>query len=423
MPHPRQPAPAPSSAATPPDAKSGGRLSRARSEALLDLLYQAAAEPPLWQQFVETLSRALDEAPISLWLSLPNREEPPVWFRVGLDQDRLPELRRYFDVDEMPWGTNLGPAVTERFITLEGVVSEADLERSGFYRDYLAPQGIAASTPIMHAFGQRAGGVAAAIVIYQLARKPRFGPAQPEFCNRLVPHLARAHALHRKMRLAERKQSVLSEVIDRMPSGIVLLDTEGRVLFTNAGAQRIAEAHRGLIFENARVVATHPQQNRELQALISRALTPRADVLLDVADVLMIQGSEGADPLPLLVTRLEIPLVHLPDAQAAAAIFLGEPPIIRPGARRVLKSLYDLTEAEADLALSIAEGLTVEQIAEQRGVKVSTARSQLKRAFAKTGANRQSDLVRIVLGGVAALQSRSAPGGTLGADDGGPSRT
>ena len=93
-------------------------------------------------------------------------------------------------------------------------------------------------------------------------------------------------------------------------------------------------------------------------------------------------------------------------AANAAMIFLGSPKLAHATATNLLRHLYDLTRAEADLTWLLADGLSLEEAAEKRGVTLNTARSQLKRVFTKTGARRQSELVRIVLGGVGWIRGR-----------------
>ena len=50
------------------------------------------------------------------------------------------------------------------------------------------------------------------------------------------------------------------------------------------------------------------------------------------------------------------------------------------------------------MAAQLAQGARLEAIAQANGVSVATVRTQLKSIFAKTGINRQSDLVRLVNG-------------------------
>jgi DNA-binding CsgD family transcriptional regulator len=65
--------------------------------------------------------------------------------------------------------------------------------------------------------------------------------------------------------------------------------------------------------------------------------------------------------------------------------------------------LFELTPAEANLALLLARGLTLAEVSEAQNISPHTARAQLKSIFAKTGVSRQAELVRLILKSVASL--------------------
>ena len=67
-------------------------------------------------------------------------------------------------------------------------------------------------------------------------------------------------------------------------------------------------------------------------------------------------------------------------------------------ARRLSK--FHLTPTETLIAMSIAKGMTLADIARSRGIAIGTARSHLKHVFRKTGTHRQAELVRAILSGV-----------------------
>jgi DNA-binding CsgD family transcriptional regulator len=75
-------------------------------------------------------------------------------------------------------------------------------------------------------------------------------------------------------------------------------------------------------------------------------------------------------------------------------------PITRPQAPPVelVQSLFDLTPAEALVARSLASGKTVEAIATERGVSVNTVRTHVSRVLAKTGCERQAEVVALLTG-------------------------
>ena len=61
-----------------------------------------------------------------------------------------------------------------------------------------------------------------------------------------------------------------------------------------------------------------------------------------------------------------------------------------------LKSLFDLTTAEARIAQRLACGDSVEEAAQRLNIKMTTARTQLAAIFAKTDTRRQAKLVAIL---------------------------
>jgi DNA-binding CsgD family transcriptional regulator len=73
-----------------------------------------------------------------------------------------------------------------------------------------------------------------------------------------------------------------------------------------------------------------------------------------------------------------------------------------------LKSLFDLTPAEARLAQHLACGDSVEEVAQTLHIKMTTARTQLAAIFAKTETRRQAKLVAI-LSRVAHLERAMLP--------------
>jgi DNA-binding CsgD family transcriptional regulator len=68
-----------------------------------------------------------------------------------------------------------------------------------------------------------------------------------------------------------------------------------------------------------------------------------------------------------------------------------------------VRRLYRLTPAEARLAEALMAGNRLRDAADQLEITEGTARSYLKRVLRKTGAQRQSDLVRVVLSGLVPL--------------------
>jgi len=69
-------------------------------------------------------------------------------------------------------------------------------------------------------------------------------------------------------------------------------------------------------------------------------------------------------------------------------------PYVEGADRRRLEAQFGLTPSQAHLAALLYDGASVKQAAGQLGITEGSARQYLRRIFAKTGINRQVDLIR-----------------------------
>jgi len=130
-------------------------------------------------------------------------------------------------------------------------------------------------------------------------------------------------------------------------------------------------------------------------ARLGRPTIERAIAIAERGDG-VVRRADGR-PLFVRVVRLRAPGTLLDVASAVRAIFVVEPRERRFPTADVLREMYGLTAAEATTALALARGATLREIAGELHRGVETVRAHLKRAFEKTGARRQSELVALVL--------------------------
>ena len=82
--------------------------------------------------------------------------------------------------------------------------------------------------------------------------------------------------------------------------------------------------------------------------------------------------------------------------RAKALLIVVDPDEARDVPADVLSIAYKLTPAEIRLAKDIAAGCDLKTAAEIHGVRVATARNQLKSILSKTGTSRQGELVALL---------------------------
>lgn len=236
-------------------------------------------------------------------------------------------------------------------------------------------------------------------------RPRRAGPfTQREFrlLSRILPHLQRALHVASRIAALEGLKSTYEALWDRMPQGIMVLDRNGLVLWTNRAAQTVLDAADGLGVHKGRLRAAARGDNRALARLVETTIAaPAAPVPGD--GLLTVTRPSLRRPYGLLVS----PAAPGPLAfgRAPAAIVILTDPEQEAEARPSrLARLFDLTPREAALAALLMEGNGLHEIAEQLRLSRNTARQHLSQVFEKTGTHRQAELVRLLLRSLAGLR-------------------
>jgi len=86
------------------------------------------------------------------------------------------------------------------------------------------------------------------------------------------------------------------------------------------------------------------------------------------------------------------------DDRAVAAVFVQKASLDLPSPQQAIAKLYKLTPTELRVLSGIVHVGGVPEVAEVMGISVSTVKTHLRRLFAKTGTDRQADLVKLVAG-------------------------
>ena len=171
-----------------------------------------------------------------------------------------------------------------------------------------------------------------------------------------------------------------------LPCGLILVEGAGKILFVNNCAKAILRDNTELEVSGNCIVAANPAGQLALQQAFSGALKTRE------THYLRLRGGQGYE-LWLLVTclapqtRREPGHLQLQVCSSRAAF---------QHKTHALRRLFGMSEAEADIAVRIAAGESAPYIALEREVSINTVRTQVRYALQKSGADRITDLVRMV---------------------------
>ncbi len=370
---------------------------------LINEIYEAVLRPPGWGKFALALSRAFDDAPVFLVVNILG--VPYQRYFLGLDPAYV---ERYAEavIEGLPFSASasIGRLAWDRFVTLEEAFPELDLATTEFCKSWLVPQGLDAYANLGHTIAIDGKIPSGGISIFRRDGEPSFGEADFARADSLVPHLRRAFAFQGAMDGVQRERLALAEVVDRLPTGVILLDAKRRPVVTNRSADRIAALDDGFRIDRKGPQAADPRENTKLQRLLEAALSSQEGCEVQAAGFLSLSRPSGKRPFPVMVSPLLAAPPGSATRDAVIAIFITNPDARQVSATEGLEKIYSLTRAEAELVRLLSEGFSLEEAAAARSVTVNTARSHLKHVFAKTQTNRQGELVRLVLTGVGAIR-------------------
>ena len=182
-------------------------------------------------------------------------------------------------------------------------------------------------------------------------------------------------------------------ILDKLDRGVVLLDARGRVLDANSLAVRVLEAGDGMTLRSGRFMFS----DAALDARLSRLFDRRGSIAADCSTALAarVRRSNGASyrvvitPVPRNSDERDVAfvaLIYAPDEQ-------------RDISTDVLRELYALTPAQAQVARSLFAGRSVEESAAALNLSLNTVRTHLKQIFTRCEVQSQAELLHLLAQG------------------------
>jgi DNA-binding CsgD family transcriptional regulator len=176
---------------------------------------------------------------------------------------------------------------------------------------------------------------------------------------------------------------------------LLLLDARGRILRANGAAEALLRRPSGLSARGGRLAAAAASNARRLEALVARA--GDADPGARCGGSLSVETDARSRPLSVTVMPVRGRNLEIFNSEPAVLACIADPDVGAAPAASRLRDLFGLTPTEARLALALLNGDTVREAAAAMGIKVNTAGVHLARIFDKTGVNRQSALIKVLL--------------------------
>jgi DNA-binding CsgD family transcriptional regulator len=349
---------------------------------VVDLIYESAFVPEHWPTALHHLSTLTDSVGGCLFVA--SGGQVPRWTASPAIYAAMEQF-----VSEGWNQLNRRPA---RAVSLGGIVrdvdmlTEAELATDPVRNDFLARHGLASD------IGFASSLPTGDYIVFTWERAIHLGTyhdAHVQALEAMRPHLARAGLMAARMGLERARTAVMTLDLIGLPAAVMA--SPSRVVVVNPRFEALSSCFipRAL----GGLAVSHPPANQLLHDTLHRlSRSPTADL-----QSIPIPASEEH---PALVVHV-LPLRRAAfDVFSGATALLVVTPVEPPAAPTtgILQALFDLSPAEARVAQGVAQGSSLDELAQLLGVSKETLRTQLRGVFAKTGTARQAELVALLLG-------------------------
>ena len=299
-------------------------------------------------------------------------------------------FRVYHHVDER--GPRLRRLPDSRIVSIDELYTDDEKCSSVAYNEMLARSDTA---NCLHA---RLDGPDGSRIIWTAADPvddEGWSAGRVEMLARLLPHIRQYVRVRLALANASAVGSTMAGLLENTRCGVIQLDPRGRIVALNARALDLLHNGRGLTAARGRLRALIPTENAKLQRIVAGAV---ARFATPGASASMVVTRRGDLP-PRLVVHVNPVGEGRPELRAsrvAAIVLVVEPESRTTADPELVAGALGLTAAESRVAIMLAEGCTLREIAAATGRSTGTVRWHLRQIFGKNRISRQSELVQLV---------------------------
>jgi DNA-binding CsgD family transcriptional regulator len=359
----------------------------------VEAIYAAAPEPARWPAALDAIAACFGDVGCIL---IYGRDDGA--FGVVESPALSPMLPEY----HQKWARRDTRAIRSRergyfvrrdVITDRDCVSDAEMEADPFYCDFLRRFGLkffaaAMVSPDPH--------VEVALSVQRALGKPPYTEGELDLLGKIGGHVEQSLRLGIRLLDSELINVGLGAALARIGIGVFVLDTLHRVVFSNHAGQKLIghgpSAGDDAIFMPALEIA-------EVRRALDAAVSGIAAMSMTDTRPLLIQRPQSARPLALYILPIAEPFAVGGKllTRARAIVLVIDPDTSSPPDPALIRDLLGLTLSEARIASLVGTGMSPRDTAAKLGISEETARTALKRVFAKVGVSRQSELAALMV--------------------------
>jgi DNA-binding CsgD family transcriptional regulator len=362
--------------------------------ALIGDIYDAALDRALWVGVLEKTARFVGGPAAGLFWKDAASKSGDAAYGYGIEPyyQQL-YFEKYIKLDPLTIGHFF--AEVEQPVSVADIMPYDEFLETRAYQEWGRPQGL---VDVLNVALDKTATSAAMYCVFRHERDGRVDDEMRRRMRLIAPHVRRAVLIGRVIDLKTAEAATFADAADGLGAGMFFVDASARIVYANASGHVMLTQGSLLRVVDGKLVPNDASAEQALNEVY--AMAERGDTAVGVKGI----------AVPLMALDGERHVAHvLPltsgarrragtSYAAAAAMFVQKAALDTPSPQELIVKLYKLTPSELRVLLAIVQVGSAAEVAEMLGIAESTAKTHLHRLFAKTGARRQADLVRLVAG-------------------------
>jgi DNA-binding CsgD family transcriptional regulator/PAS domain-containing protein len=367
---------------------------------LIGSIYDTTIDCTLWPDVLKKSAEFVGGVAAAIYAKSASTNTGPIYHQFNIDpcyQELY--LSKYVRMDP----TSVGQTMTEigQCVSTADIMPYEEFLETRFYREWAEPLGMVdcLSTPL----DKNENGT----VFFVVVRHRDQGLVDLEMRRRgqlIAPHIRRAVLVGNLLEDGAAEKTSLAVVLNGLAAGVFLIDGNRRVVFANPSGQAMLDDGSVLCLKNDALAAVDPR-------------VTRTESIARLGDDDVGYGAGGV-AIPLTFPPQTPWIAHLlpltsgarrqagTSFGAVAAVFVHKASLEAQSWMESMSRAFRLTPAELRVLAAVSEVGGIAAAASVVGVSEATVKTHLQSLFAKTGTNRQAELIKLVAAHVSPLRQK-----------------
>lgn len=375
----------------------------------IELLYEASLNPDHWPYALEALSKELRADKVQM-LYIDSQD---FYFSfacsIGFDPKEYNitsgRFRRYLAEDPI---ANYGISHLNEIFADNRVIEKKVLQASAMQKDIRDPVDM---SQMLTSFMTDGSEDWTGVCFFRGKDAPAFSNEDEQTLQHYAPHIKKATYIHKTIVGSTKLKTIQNAVLDHLDTGILVVDEFHNVVICNKKATDIINETKIFKIKGGRIICRDMTENGLLHQSIDEAFGQSSSEESFRRIAVKLSGTSNTKAALAVTTRLQLQALEekkdkisinrpyytakIP-SKRSVMITLGSLADKPNYSTEMLETLFNLTPAEAALAVCLAEDRSLQEAADILGRKIGTVRVQLQTIFEKTDTNRQASLISLI---------------------------